>query len=59
MDQPYTGYTPERFPLQSSNTALICPFWADVDTRNGGNVWSRITDEQTLLERASTDGLLL
>ncbi|XP_054773314.2 sushi domain-containing protein 2-like [Lytechinus pictus] len=32
-----TTYTPDRFPLDD-NRRLLTPFWADVDTRNGGAI---------------------
>ncbi|XP_048583031.1 protein mesh isoform X2 [Nematostella vectensis] len=48
-------YTPDPFPL-GANRRLLSPFWADVDTRNGGEVWYREeTANQALLNRASDD----
>ena len=49
-------YTPQDFPLappegMDQRPALIAPFWADVDTREGpGRVYFRSTDNQTDLE---------
>ena len=58
LDKAYKAYTPKGFPLTSNDRApLICPFWADTDIRQGGNVYSRITRDQTLLERASLEGI--
>ena len=55
LGKPYKKYRPKPFPL-SSDTTLICPFWADADPRYGGEVFSRITDNDTLLQRASREG---
>ena len=57
LGKPYKKYRPKPFPL-SSDTTLICPFWADADPRYGGEVFSRITDNYTLLHRASKAGRL-
>ena len=47
-------YTPTPFPL-GSRKRLIAPFWADVDTRNGGDVWYRETTNSTLLQMVSEE----
>ena len=47
-------YTPDAFPL-GDNRRLLAPFWADVDTRNGGNVFYRETTDPNLLQQASND----
>lgn len=39
----------EPFPL---NEALIAPYWADADTRTGGYISYRETNETELLDRA-------
>lgn len=49
-----TTYTPSSFPL-ASKRRLIAPYWADVDTRNGGIVWYRETTNITLLQIASDE----
>ena len=56
MGQEFTSFTPEPFPL-GSHTTLICPFWADADPRDGGDVYSRITEDSALLQRASHEGI--
>ena len=59
LNKAHKAYTPKGFPLTSNDRApLICPFWADTDIRKGGNVYSRITRDQTLLDRASLEGVL-
>ncbi len=45
-------FTPDPFPLPG-DTELIAPFWADVDTRETGNVQYRQTADSELLERAA------
>ena len=47
-------YTPDPFPLGDSRR-LVAPFWADVDTRNGGQVFYRETTDSQLLKRATND----
>ena len=47
-------FTPDAFPL-GDNRRLVAPFWADVDTRNGGEVFYRETTDPNLLQRASND----
>ncbi|CAG2215760.1 unnamed protein product [Mytilus edulis] len=37
---PMSTYTPSPFPL-GSNKRLVAPYWADIDTRNGGDIWYR------------------
>ena len=47
-------YTPDAFPL-GDNRSLVAPFWADADTRNGGNVFYRETTDPNLLQQATYD----
>lgn len=47
-------YTPDAFPL-GDNRSLVAPFWADVDTRNGGDVFYRETTDPNLLQQATND----
>ncbi|XP_062587995.1 LOW QUALITY PROTEIN: sushi domain-containing protein 2-like [Saccostrea cucullata] len=51
---PVSQYTPDPFPLDGDRR-LITPFWADVDTRKGGNVRYRETTNLEILERASNE----
>ena len=48
-------YTPKAFPL-GGNRRLVAPFWADVDTTKGGDVFYRETTDPNLLQQA-TDGV--
>ncbi|XP_070554202.1 uncharacterized protein [Ptychodera flava] len=45
-------FVPQSFPL-GNEWRLIAPFWADVDTREGGNVFWRETRDQDVLDRAT------
>lgn len=45
-------YTPKTFPLDG-NRRLVAPFWADVDTRKGGDVFYRETTDPNLLQQAT------
>lgn len=49
-----SSYTPTPFPL-GSNKRLVAPYWADIDTRNGGDIWYRETTNSTLLQKASEE----
>ncbi|XP_033127135.1 protein mesh-like [Anneissia japonica] len=40
FDVVVSQFTPDAFPL-SQNWPMIAPFWADVDTNNGGTVYYR------------------
>ena len=47
-------FTPDAFPL-GDNRSLVAPFWADVDTRIGGDVFYRETTDPNLLQQATDD----
>lgn len=47
-------YTPSQFPL-ATKRRLIAPYWADIDTRRGGDVWYRETFNSTYLHKASEE----
>ena len=47
-------FTPDSFPLDG-NRRLIAPFWADVDTRKGGVVYYRETQDPAIRKRASEE----
>lgn len=51
---PISQYTPDPFPL-GDDRRLLTPFWADVDTTKGGDVWYRETTDQNLLNRVAID----
>ena len=47
------GYTSERFPVEET---LIAPFWADVDTSNGGGtVFYRETNDSAVVNKVDND----
>ena len=47
-------FVPDPFPLDS-NRRLIAPFWADVDTRRGGVVYYRETQDLAIRTRVSEE----
>nr|XP_006816089.1 PREDICTED: uncharacterized protein LOC100367463 [Saccoglossus kowalevskii] len=47
-------YTPIEFPL-GNEWKMVAPFWADVDTGNGGNVYWRETTDPKIVARAIKD----
>lgn len=53
---PFTDPSTDPFPLPASrDDSLIAPFWADVNTQNGGDVWYHQSTNSTLLNRASIE----
>ncbi|XP_046863081.1 protein mesh-like isoform X2 [Xenia sp. Carnegie-2017] len=52
--QEFILYKPDPFPL-GNNSRLIAPFWADVDTRRGGNIYYRESQDLAILKRASAE----
>ena len=48
-----TEYSPDLFVLYGS--AIIAPFWANVDTTGTGTVYYRETTSSALLTRATTE----
>ena len=47
-----TTFTPKDFPL-AARTPLIAPYWADVNTKNGGKIWYRQSTSQRDLDTAT------
>ena len=47
-----SSFTPSPFPL-GSNKRLIAPYWTDIDTRNGGDIWYRESTNRKLLQQMS------
>ncbi|XP_027528661.1 sushi, nidogen and EGF-like domain-containing protein 1 [Neopelma chrysocephalum] len=47
-------FTPQPFPLPG-HRPFVAPYWADVDTRLGGDVWYRQSRDPELLERLAQD----
>ena len=50
-----SSYNSQAFPINDS--ALITPYWGDVDTRGTGDVLYRQTSDSSLLENARSDVL--
>ncbi|XP_062583136.1 protein mesh-like [Saccostrea cucullata] len=51
---PVSQFTPDPFPLDGDRR-LITPFWGDVDTRQGGQVWYRETTDRDVLDKVSNE----
>ncbi|XP_070620087.1 sushi, nidogen and EGF-like domain-containing protein 1 [Erythrolamprus reginae] len=47
-------YTPNAFPLENG-IPFVAPFWADVDNRVSGKIFSRQTKDSALLSRFAAD----
>ncbi|XP_054855760.1 sushi, nidogen and EGF-like domain-containing protein 1 [Eublepharis macularius] len=47
-------YTPNPFPLDGGSP-FVAPYWADVDTRKGGDVFWRQSQDPSLLRRCTED----
>lgn len=47
-------FTSEPFPINGSQE-IIAPFWTDIDTTNGGNLWYRTTTDNAVLQQGSNE----
>ncbi|XP_077193136.1 sushi, nidogen and EGF-like domain-containing protein 1 isoform X2 [Paroedura picta] len=47
-------YTPDPFPLDGESP-FVAPYWADVDTRQGGNIFWRQSQDPSLLRQCTED----
>ena len=54
FNSPYNVRTPLSLPL-SGTEQIIAPYWADVDTREVGQIFYRPSTDPTLLARASQE----
>ncbi|KAK3104489.1 hypothetical protein FSP39_003333 [Pinctada imbricata] len=54
FNEKFESYKTKPFPLDDS-VPLIAPFWADVDTEEGGDIYYRISTDADLLDRASRE----
>lgn len=52
LDGTFANPTPLNFPMADS---MIIPLWADVDLRYAGEVWYRITTDETIKQQAIDD----
>ena len=54
---PVTSFEAEPFPLNT--TAMLTPFWGDIDTRGAGagRIWYRQTSDAAFLSQARADVL--
>jgi len=50
----YNVRTPLSLPLRD-NAQIIAPYWADVDTRESGDVYYRQTTDTELIARATSE----
>ncbi len=53
FDAPVPDYSPDPFPI--SNSTLIAPFWADIDTNGTGQISYRRTNDSDLLEQVKQE----
>ena len=53
FDRSITAYVPQPFPLQ--NVITVAPFWADIDTRNGGKIYYREVSDYVTINRISNE----
>ncbi|XP_061173563.1 fibropellin-1-like [Saccostrea echinata] len=52
FETPLRQFTSQPFPINGSHR-IIAPFWTDIDTRQGGKLWYRITTDTTILQRGT------
>ena len=50
----FTSHSPKAFPIEN-DVLIIAPLWADSDNRKGGQVYYRVSDEQSLLRRIAVN----
>lgn len=50
---PLTQYTSQPFPINGSHK-IIAPFWTDIDTTNGGQLWYRPTTQNSVLQQGTS-----
>lgn len=53
FDRGVVAYVPQRFPL--NNSLGVAPYWADVDIRNGGNIYYREINDVIQLRKIDTE----
>lgn len=49
----YNGHSLSKFPL--NNTAVIAPFWSDIDTQFAGHIFHREIRNKIILEQINND----
>lgn len=54
IDSSLSEHASKSFPINGSHK-IIAPFWSDVDTRYGGNLWYRTTMDRTTLLQANNE----
>lgn len=54
FDRTLHTYTPHAFPLNDSRK-IVAPYWCDIDTRKGGDVWYYETNNEDLLRNATNN----
>lgn len=50
---PLTQYTSQPFPINGSHK-IIAPFWTDIDTTKGGQLWYRSTTQNSVLQQGTS-----
>ena len=50
----FYNFRPVPFPL-STNDILIAPFWADIYRFSGGNIYYRLTKDESLVNQTAQD----
>lgn len=48
------SYIAMPFPIDGSHK-IIAPFWTDIDIRNGGQLWYRLTTQDWMLEQGTSE----
>ena len=52
---PFDDLSPWLLPLSGQTRRFIAPYWADIDTREIGDIYYRQTADPTLLARATSE----
>lgn len=54
FESSLSQYVASSFPISGSHK-IIAPFWTDIDIRNGGQLWYRLTTQDLMLEQGASE----
>lgn len=54
FESSLSQFVANSFPISGSHK-IIAPFWTDIDIRNGGQLWYRLTTQDLMLEQGTSE----